>query len=331
MQWEYEKRSANMYVSQSLGVSAYVLQSKFDFSSALLQAIKVEGRLDYLDSDKPDPGFPVPSPPPSDHSSPLSSPPASPQPPLCSLAPEPSTSAPHDLPNKQKMKLQRGKVRSKKHRKRQRQEAPPKSAEHIAARTNPAQRFVPANTAFQFTFSMDTDTPAASTSYVGLRDEGIKGGKCAPTLEALVAQGFTVIVAQPGATIPLAEAQGRVIGVVVYPDDPTMKKCAEEASKLIRDSQSSASFNAKQRDTHRGRFGQLNVGVAHGGGRLKPDNISNSETNAEVLDKDHGFQTENDYEAARTAEEMRKENVRKEGRWEMGLSLLRTLEELAKS
>ncbi|KAF9064135.1 hypothetical protein BDP27DRAFT_1384813 [Rhodocollybia butyracea] len=43
---------------------------------------------------------------------------------------------------------------------------------------------------------------------------------------------------------------------------------------------------------------------------------------------DCGFQTEDRYKATRTAEEAKVEEVRKVGRWEMGLSLLCTLDEL---
>ncbi|KAF9067577.1 hypothetical protein BDP27DRAFT_1422739 [Rhodocollybia butyracea] len=94
---------------------------------------------------------------------------------------------------------------------------------------------------------MAADAPVALTLYVGLLDEVVKG---APTLEALAAKGFTTIKAQPGATIPLMCQRGC----------PT------------------------HQGHRRGHFGQLNVGLAHGGGRLKPNNILNSETNAAVLD-----------------------------------------------
>lgn len=43
---------------------------------------------------------------------------------------------------------------------------------------------------------------------------------------------------------------------------------------------------------------------------------------------DHGFQTEEDYRASMTVKEAREEEIRKHGRWEMGLNLFSTLEEL---
>jgi hypothetical protein len=69
----------------------------------------------------------------------------------------------------------------------------------------------------------------------------------------------------------------------VYPDDPSLAKCAEEAAELIRDSRELVSFNRKQRNSRRGRFGQLTVGVAHGGGRLvSPARLASSSSRSPV-------------------------------------------------
>lgn len=58
------------------------------------------------------------------------------------------------------------------------------------------------------------------------------------------------------------------MGLVVYPNDASIAQCAEDAAQLLKKTGPRVSFNAKQRNNRRGKFGQLNVGVAHGGGRL---------------------------------------------------------------
>ncbi|KAF9024789.1 hypothetical protein BDP27DRAFT_1376702 [Rhodocollybia butyracea] len=275
----------------------------------------------------------------SAHSSPLSTSPPSPMLLKTMLPSEPNTmqdSPKKPLTKKQKRKQERGKERSKRCRKKRRQDAPQKTAEDIPARKNPTHRFVPNNAAFQVSFSLDGDAPIASTAYVGLWDEGITGGQEAPTLKVLIAQGFSVIKAQPGATVPLADTERRVFGVIVYPDNPSLAKCAEDAAELLRDSRQHVSFTAKQRNSRRGHFGQLNVGLAHGGDVW----LSRCDLFGSLLTRQYGysstrdsiflyavliwreFSTEDRYKATRTAEEAKVEEVRKVGRWEMGLSLL---------
>ncbi|KAJ3870748.1 hypothetical protein F5051DRAFT_341685, partial [Lentinula edodes] len=84
---------------------------------------------------------------------------------------------------------------------------------------------------------------------------------------------------------PFVDGDNRVIGLVVYPDDPSIIACADEAARLIQELRPEASFTSKQRKSRRGDFPQLSGGVAHGGGRLKPSNIIHNEKNALVLDK----------------------------------------------
>ncbi|KAJ3816813.1 hypothetical protein F5880DRAFT_1493866, partial [Lentinula raphanica] len=83
---------------------------------------------------------------------------------------------------------------------------------------------------------------------------------------------------------PFADADSRVVGLMVYPADPSIETCADEAAKLIGALRPQASFTSKQRRSRRGDFPQLSGGVAHGGGRLKPDNIIHNEKNQAVLD-----------------------------------------------
>ncbi|KAJ3725335.1 hypothetical protein C8R42DRAFT_576377 [Lentinula raphanica] len=85
------------------------------------------------------------------------------------------------------------------------------------------------------------------------------------------------------ATIPFADSEGRVIALVTHPADPSIKAAAEEAAELIQKTRSQASFTSKQKSSRRGNFPQLSVGVAHGGGRLKPANVVHNEKNSEVL------------------------------------------------
>ena len=58
------------------------------------------------------------------------------------------------------------------------------------------------------------------------------------------------------------------MGLVVYPNDASIAQCATHAAQLIKKTRPRVSFTAKQRNSRRGKFGQLNVGVAHGGRRL---------------------------------------------------------------
>ncbi|KAJ3759480.1 hypothetical protein EV360DRAFT_41813 [Lentinula raphanica] len=83
--------------------------------------------------------------------------------------------------------------------------------------------------------------------------------------------------------MPFADAGGRVIALVVYPADPSIKVAAEDAAKLLQRSRSRASFTLKQKTSRRGNFPQLSTGVAHGGGRLKPANVVHNKSNSKVL------------------------------------------------
>ncbi|KAF9076439.1 hypothetical protein BDP27DRAFT_1357898 [Rhodocollybia butyracea] len=126
---------------------------------------------------------------------------------------------------------------------------------------NPATRFVPSGAAFEVAFSMQDDAPVASTSYVGLLDTGEEGEGRAWSLKELVDLGFSLISAEPHIT-----------------------QCAEDAANLIRETRPDASFTGKGIDNRRGNFGNLNAGVAHGGGRTRPANVVNEEANAAVID-----------------------------------------------
>ncbi|KAF9068254.1 hypothetical protein BDP27DRAFT_1224647 [Rhodocollybia butyracea] len=137
---------------------------------------------------------------------------------------------------------------------------------------------------------MESEAPAASTAYVGLLDQGDEGEGRTWALKELVgpnSKGFTLIKAVPqcpSTTVPLVDANHRVMGLIAY-GDSTMAQCAEEAAELMRELRPEACFTGKGIDNRRGHFGNLNAGVAHGGGRLHPANITNTETNAEVIDK----------------------------------------------
>lgn len=73
--------------------------------------------------------------------------------------------------------------------------------------------------------------------------------------------------AQPSTTVPLVDSDHRVMGLVAY-GDASITQCAEDAAQLIRELQPSATFSGKGIDNRRGHFGNLNTGVAHGGGRV---------------------------------------------------------------
>ncbi|GAW07479.1 protein [Lentinula edodes] len=174
-------------------------------------------------------------------------------------------------------------------RKKQRQERPPKTADEIGAHPTPVSRFVPDATAVRASFSLASDAPVASTSYVGLHDDGEEGERRTWSLKELVGprslHQFSLIEAVPGTTVPIADAERRVIALVVYPDDAGILKCAEEAAELIREEGKKASFASKHVNGRRGDFAALNAGVAHGGGRVKPANIVHNEVNRNVLNR----------------------------------------------
>ncbi|KAJ3805376.1 hypothetical protein F5876DRAFT_69850 [Lentinula aff. lateritia] len=254
---------------KSLGASSYILQKNFSFSTALLHAVSFEGTLDYLDgaTDRtPTSQLEIPlsfpslpttscssllsSPPSSVPSSPLSSAPSSseilgstlPEPPLPSTlqlhSSLPVGSAPSQS-NGAKRKAKRSKAHGHRNRKKQRQERPPKTADEIGAHPTPVSRFVPDATAVRASFSLASDAPVASTSYVGLHDDGEEGERRTWSLKELVGprslHQFSLIEAVPGTTVPIADAERRVIALVVYPDDAGILKCAEEAAELIRE------------------------------------------------------------------------------------------------
>ncbi|KAJ3774252.1 hypothetical protein FB446DRAFT_640212 [Lentinula raphanica] len=86
-------------------------------------------------------------------------------------------------------------------------------------------------------------------------------------------------------TIPVPDSEGRVIALVVYPADKSIKDAAEDAACLLRDQRSRASFTYDQKNHRRGDFPQISAGVAHGGGRTKPANIVQNPDNAAVVDR----------------------------------------------
>ncbi|KAF9075715.1 hypothetical protein BDP27DRAFT_1358359 [Rhodocollybia butyracea] len=162
--------------------------------------------------------------------------------------------APPAQSNARKRKVSRSKSHSKKNRKKRRQEAPPKDADAIPARKNPATRFVPAVLRSRLHF------PCKMTHLLRQRHMSAfwtpaRKEKAAWSLKELVDLGFSLISAEP---------QG----------------CAN----LIRETRPDASFTGKGIDNRRGNFGNLNAGVAHGGGRTRPANVVNEEANAAVID-----------------------------------------------
>ncbi|KAF9075291.1 hypothetical protein BDP27DRAFT_1157532, partial [Rhodocollybia butyracea] len=104
---------------------------------------------------------------------------------------------------------------------------------------------------------------------------------------------------QPSTTVPLVDSDHRVMGLVVY-GDASITQCAEDAAQLIRELRPAATFAGKGIDNRRGHFGNLNAGIAHGGGHVvsgsawawlmeliffhQPGNIVNDEENAAVID-----------------------------------------------
>ncbi|KAJ3898616.1 hypothetical protein F5879DRAFT_1012635 [Lentinula edodes] len=133
------------------------------------------------------------------------------------------------------------------------------------------------------------DAPVASTAYVGLQDEGVEGGGGTWWLKELIgpeaAERFELIEAKPGTTVPFVDADGRIYGLAVYPDDPGIKKCAQEAARLIQTERSRCSFSADQKEHRRGSFPALSTGVAHGNGWTHPQNIVHNQANASALNR----------------------------------------------
>ncbi|KAJ3874241.1 hypothetical protein F5051DRAFT_336179 [Lentinula edodes] len=131
--------------------------------------------------------------------------------------------------------------------------------------------------------------PVASTAYVGLRDEGLEGEGRTWWLRELVGpdinESFQLIKAKAGTTIPLVDSDDRVYGLVVYPSDPSVTKCAEEAAVLIQQERKNCSFSAEQREHRRGSFPALSTGVSHGNGRTHPQNIVHNKANTSVLER----------------------------------------------
>lgn len=104
-------------------------------------------------------------------------------------------------------------------------------------------------------------------------------GACRPQVERLYTYRSSTAVSScfclflqytdifPSTTVPLVDSNHRVMGLIAY-GDPSITKCAEDAAKLICETRPAASFTGKGIDNRRGYFGNLNAGVAHGGGRL---------------------------------------------------------------
>ncbi|KAJ3817026.1 hypothetical protein F5880DRAFT_1632520 [Lentinula raphanica] len=290
--------------SKVLQAEYCVKRPDYDFSAALLQALRREEIDEGCEgAGSESAGSPFSSLPPSRSPSPLHLP----VPPL-SLSPAPSSSGdssvktqalsnfpPLPIPSEpmsqgksaSEGRKRRMKASSKRNRKKRRQQ--PKEVADIQPPENVAARFVEQNRALAGAFSLELDSPVASTSYVGLLDKEeaveTRAWRLAELVGPRAKELFTLVKAAPGRTVPISDSEGRVVALLVYPANESIKTASEEAACLLRDLRSEASFTSKQKHHRRGNFPQISAGVAHGGGRTRPANIVQNPDNAAVVDQ----------------------------------------------
>ncbi|KAK7438740.1 hypothetical protein VKT23_017870 [Stygiomarasmius scandens] len=238
----------------------------FKFTSALYQFVLEEGTRDYLDP-APNENSPF-------SSSPLTSLCTTPE---CSrpsspvLQPTPildgATVGTQPVSASKKRKNARNKEQSKKNKRRKRQEETISNpaAEEIEPPANSFDKHATNAPYIQASFSLQHESPVASTAYVGLNVESSN-----------VNEGFWQI----------------------WSNDTDSQKCSgtadagewdsnvhPEATRAIKKSRNKCSFTKKQRKGRRGNFPALTAGVAHGGGRTHPANVVNNSANTGVLDR----------------------------------------------
>ncbi|KAK7453977.1 hypothetical protein VKT23_011489 [Stygiomarasmius scandens] len=242
----------------------------FKFASALYQFVLEEGTHDYLD--------PAPNENLLFSSSPLTSLCTTPE---CSRPLSPTlqptlilnntTVATQAIPASKKRKNARNKEQSKKNKRRKRQEESISNpaAEEIEPPTNSFDKHAINMPYIQSAFSLQHDSPVASTAYMGLNDQSpeVDGGYW---ISDLVEQhGFTEVQWDGRTSTPVIDLEGTFCGLLAgRPDDAGEwdSTVQREAVHTIKKYRSKCSFTKKQRKGRRGNFPALTAGIAHGGG-----------------------------------------------------------------
>ncbi|KAJ3751810.1 hypothetical protein EV360DRAFT_75897 [Lentinula raphanica] len=104
------------------------------------------------------------------------------------------------------------------------------------------------------------------------------------------ADGFSMIKAQPGRSIPISDVDRRVIAVVVYPANETIQTAAEEAASLLRDLRPQASFTNKQNVTGVATFlNYLQALLMDGEERLETQRLNDAATFDETVDQSAAY------------------------------------------
>ncbi|KAF9019560.1 hypothetical protein BDP27DRAFT_1378154 [Rhodocollybia butyracea] len=268
-------------VARSLGVSAYVIQPDFNFTQALVHAISIEGLYDHLDEL---PAHYSPSISPAS-TSPLSSPLLLRYQhfqPLSQRRNSARLLLTNQMRRNEKSSAESHAARGIR-RGRGRKQAPKTPTPYLLANSRPNILY-PAALLSKFNFRWRTTLRLRQRRTLACWMIAVRGGTNVVAEGAEVKrfrsyQGSTA----PSTTVPLVDTEHRVVGLVAY-GDSSITQCAEEAAKLIRETRPAAVFTGKGIDNRRGNFGNLNAGVAHGGGRVRPQNIVNDEANAAVVD-----------------------------------------------
>ncbi|KAJ7188450.1 hypothetical protein C8R46DRAFT_1205612 [Mycena filopes] len=151
---------------------------------------------------------------------------------------------------------------------------------------------------------------AASTGWIGLRDEGVSKVEEAagvsdtgatPTHKlgdffgnAAKFTGFRIAKYSGPATRPVIDDDGRVIAVYAgHEDNPNfMKEVHDPAVEAMEAARASASISEQRTYHRRGNFGALNAGQSHGGGQVTPGTLLNGVINTARLVLDTYFKLE---------------------------------------
>ncbi|KAK7464094.1 hypothetical protein VKT23_006255 [Stygiomarasmius scandens] len=261
----------------------------FKFTSALYQFVLEEGTRDYLDP-APNENSPF-------SSSPLTSLCTTPE---CSrpsspvLQPTPildgATVGTQPVSASKKRKNARNKEQSKKNKRRKRQEETISNpaAEEIEPPANSFDKHATNAPYIQASFSLQHESPVASTAYVGLNVESSNVNEGFWLSDLVQRHGFTEVQWDGRTSTPIIDLEGTFCGLLAgRPHDAGEwdSNVHPEATRAIKKSRNKCSFTKKQRKGRRGNFPALTAGVAHGGGRTHPANVVNNSANTGVLDR----------------------------------------------
>ncbi|KAH6884700.1 hypothetical protein BKA70DRAFT_1445725 [Coprinopsis sp. MPI-PUGE-AT-0042] len=126
---------------------------------------------------------------------------------------------------------------------------------------------------------VEIDLASLPSSSCGYRayDRAPKSKQTVRSLDALVADGYTVVKWDGQATRPIVDPEtGRIFMVLVSPPgDPSYQEACTKCFELLRDWSCKGTFTVDELQHRRGAFPAVNISTSYGQGSKRPGNLKN--------------------------------------------------------